>query len=281
MRLRLLTLAILVCFGSASVSAFKLRGLPDAKKGSFYLYWGYNRSVFSKSNLHFNGPNYDFTLYDVTASDRPTDLGAVYVKPNTFTIPQYNYRLGYFITNRISISAGMDHMKYVVDENQASKISGVIAPEASKKYQGTYLNHPINITPDLLTFEHSDGFNLASLELEYLQPIKRFGKDNFSFLWNFGMGGVWVITKTKVAVMEEGLDNDFHLSGYAMSMKTGPRIEYKNRFFVMAEIKGGYAHLPDIPIMNAAPMRCDQSIGFFEYYIAAGVNFKIHRSNKK
>ena len=36
-----------------------------------YFYWGYNRDYFSHSDIHFHGPGYDFTVYDVTARDRP------------------------------------------------------------------------------------------------------------------------------------------------------------------------------------------------------------------
>lgn len=66
------------------------------------------------SSLHFTGPLYDFTLYNLEGADRPSALGSVYVNPGTFTIPQYTYRLAYYLTDRLAISGGMDHMKYVV-----------------------------------------------------------------------------------------------------------------------------------------------------------------------
>ena len=31
-----------------------------------YFYWGYNRSIYSKTDIHFHGPGYDFTVYDAT-----------------------------------------------------------------------------------------------------------------------------------------------------------------------------------------------------------------------
>ena len=38
--------------------------------GKFYAYWGWNSSSYSKSNIHFKGNNYDFTLLDIKAKDR-------------------------------------------------------------------------------------------------------------------------------------------------------------------------------------------------------------------
>lgn len=247
--------------------------LIEEKRGSFFFYWGYNRSFYSKTNLHFNGPNYDFTVYDLEATDRPTKFGATYFKPSSLTVPQYNVRLGYFITDRFAISAGMDHMKYVVKQNQMTRISGVITENASEKYAGSYLNEPIQLTEDLLKFEHTDGFNLASLDFEYLLPIGYLFNKRLAFQWNFGVGGIWIITKTDVRVMGDGLDNDFHIAGYTMTAKSGPRMEFKNRLFLAAEFKGGYASLPSVLIKNEAPEIGDHNLTFLEYYVVVGINF--------
>ena len=247
----------------------------ESKKNSFFIFWGYNRSYYSKTNLHFNGPNYDFTLYNLKAKDRPSQRFLTYINPSTITVPQYNFRFGYFLTNRISISMGIDHMKYVINPNQETLISGVITANASDTYAGTYLNQPILLDRDLLEFEHTDGFNLITLDLEYLQPIKSFKKTKISTFWNFGIGGIWVATKTNVKVLKDGLDNDFHIAGYSLVGKTGPRIEYNNRFFILSEIKGGYASLPSVLVKNSAPELGDHNLSFIEFYIAIGVNFKI------
>lgn len=252
---------------------------PNEKKGLFYFYWGYNRSYFSKTNLHFNGPNYDFTLYDIRAKDKPSKLDWDYINPTKFTIPQYNYRFGYFITDGISISGGLDHMKYVVTQNQLTKISGVITEVASTEYAGSYLNQPIELKEDLLKFEHTDGFNLMSIDLEYLLNFKNknYSRNKLSFNMNFGLGGIWIVTKTNVKVFGDGLDNDFHIAGFTLVGKLGPRIEYKNKFFILGEIKGGYASLPSVLIKNAEPEIGDHNLTFIEYYFAIGSYFRLFK----
>jgi hypothetical protein len=251
-------------------------------KGDFYFYWGYNRSSYSLSNLHFNGPLYDFTLYDLNAKDRPSAITWQYINPTKLSIPQYNVRMGYYFTDRFAISFGMDHMKYVITPDQNTLISGVITSEISEKYEGAYLNEPIQLSDDLLEFEHTDGFNLVSLEFEYLHPIfRQIGKSDFSMKWNAGLGGIWIVTKTKVKVLGEGLDNDFHVAGYTLAGKTGPRFFYKNKFFLLAEIKGGYASLPSVLIKNAEPEIGDHNLLFLEYYIALGLNFKLGKRKKE
>ena len=276
--MKIKTILLLLLFGLTSAEI--LAQEPTfTRKGAFYFYWGYNRSVYARTNLHFNGPEYDFTLYDLKGTDRPTRFGWEYFDPSRFTIPQYNFRLGYYITDRFTISLGSDHMKYVVSANQMTRISGEITDAISEKYGGAYLNQEIVLTEDLLKFEHSDGFNFSTIDLAYLQPL--FEKGEFSVLLNMGIGGVWIITKTNVKVFGEGLDNDFHIAGYGLAGKVGPRVEFKNRLFLLGEIKGGYASLPSVLIKNSEPEIGDHNLSFLEYYVALGVNFKIKRRKNK
>jgi hypothetical protein len=39
-------------------------------KGKFYFYWGGNREIYTKSDIHFKGADYDFTLNNVEAKER-------------------------------------------------------------------------------------------------------------------------------------------------------------------------------------------------------------------
>ena len=251
------------------------------KQRSFYFYWGYNRSYYSKTNLHFTGPNYDFTLYNLTGADRPSPVDLNYANPTRFTIPQFNYRIGYFLTKTLAVSIGMDHMKYVVNKNQQTTISGVVTEAASNVYAGSYLNKKVELKEDLLKFEHTNGFNLFSLDVEYLPNLFDLPKLKLAGYWNMGIGGIWIVTKTDVRVFGDGLDNDFHLSGYSLTSKTGPRIEYNNLIFLSGEIRGGYASLPSVLIKNSAPEIADHNLSFLEYYIVAGVNFRLGKREGK
>ena len=75
---------------------------PDTEtkgnKGKLYIYWGWNRGAFSNSDITFRGTDYDFTLRDVVADDRQSKFDMkTYFVPGHATIPQYNFRIGYFI----------------------------------------------------------------------------------------------------------------------------------------------------------------------------------------
>ena len=271
-------LVLILIFSSSSKSFAQSDSINNnlySQKGKFYFYWGYNRAWYRNSTFHVKGPEYDLTFYNLKATDRPTPFSVDYINPTKMWVPQYNFRIGYFISDRISASFGADHMKYVVTKYQTTTMSGVVTEAASIKYAGSYLNDTVQLTPDLLLLEHTNGFNLMSAEIEYLLPIKRVFNDKVALKWNFGFGGIWLITKTDVKVLNYGLDNDFHLSGYTIELKTGPRIELWDHFFVAAEFKNGFASLPNILIHNDQPDIGDQNITYYEFYVVGGYYFRL------
>ncbi|RZL36296.1 MAG: hypothetical protein EOO96_07300, partial [Pedobacter sp.] len=143
-----------------------------SRKGDFYFHWGYNSSWYGKSDIRLEGPNYDFTLHDVAAHDRQSKLDWDWLNPGLITVPQYNIRVGYFIKDNYSISIGWDHMKYVMDIPQSVAITGTIGPNITPEnistgaLAGTYNGQTINVKESMLTYEHTDGFNYANVEVE-------------------------------------------------------------------------------------------------------------------
>ena len=57
------------------------------------------------------------------------------------TIPQTNLKIGYFLTDTYTISFGLDHMKYVMNDNEYRTIDGYIDLPVSEEgsiYNGVY-----------------------------------------------------------------------------------------------------------------------------------------------
>ena len=115
------------------------------QNGGFYLYWGWNRGGYSSSDIRFVGQDYDFVLYDVLATDKQSKFSIrTYFGITKFTIPQYNFRIGYFVNHNWDISLGMDHMKYVVTADQLVNISGEIS-NTDTQYNNSYKNQRLEI----------------------------------------------------------------------------------------------------------------------------------------
>ena len=246
-------------------------------KDRLFIYWGYNRSAYTQSDIHLNGPGYDFTLKNTTASDRPTKFDpSVYFSVKLFTIPQYVYRAGYFITDNISVSLGIDHLKYVVDANQSLVLDGTIDSTASNTYAGTYSNQEHMLTNDFMRFEHSDGLNYVSAELDYHWHLANLG-ENFSISGIAGGGIGTYIPKTLVNLFGNRVDNSFHIAGYGASLHGKIRFYYRNTLFITTSVKSGWAFLPGVFVDGTDEAFCNHNFGWIEHYAAFGGQFYLRK----
>ena len=198
------------------------------------------------------------------------------------TIPQTNARIGYFFTDNYNISIGLDHMKYVVIPNQQVDITGSInLPENQDgaSFNGIYNNDEITLTKDFLQFEHTDGLNFINIEVGRIDDISSiFGirnTDVFQVNITEGLGGGLLYPKTNAVLLGNERNDEFHLSGYGVSLKGGLNLTFLKYFFVQLELKGGYIDLDDIRTTRSSEDTASQDFLFLERIIALGGRFRI------
>lgn len=240
-------------------------------KGRLFAYWGYNRAQFTPSNIHFTGPGYDFILHDVVANDRPEpfSLGG-YFAPKNMWIPQYNYRVGWFLNDHWSFSIGLDHMKYVVQEYQHVQLTGTISSERSPVYASTEA-HDVEITPDLLLYEHTDGLNLLALDADHYGHLWTSTSGRHALHLTQGLFIGPVIPRTDVRLFGEGLNNRFHLAGYGAGAQLGLFAVFFDRVFARANVRAGYIELPSVLTTGTAEDRARQHFWFVQENVVLGV----------
>lgn len=246
-------------------------------KGKFYFFWGGNRESYTNSDIHFKGADYDFTLYDVAAVDKPKGWHIDYINPTRMTIPQTNFRMGYFINDHYNISLGLDHMKYVMVQNQSVAITGNY-PAA---YNSTVINNGVvNLADEsFLTFEHTDGLNYINTEVSRVDDISKLFKikntDVFQISITEGVGGGILYPKTNAMLMLKERHDDFNVAGYGFSAKAGLNLTFFKHFFIQAELKGGCINMPNIKTTYDSADSASQKFMFFQRIIAFGGIFKI------
>ena len=253
-----------------------------SNKGKIFVYWGGNRGNFTDSDITFKGKNYNFRLNDVVSRDKPKGYHIDYINPLRLTIPQTNARIGYFFTDNYNISIGLDHIKYVVIPNQQVDITGSInLPENQDgaSFNGIYNNDEITLTKDFLQFEHTDGLNFINIEVGRIDDISSiFGirnTDVFQVNITEGLGGGLLYPKTNAVLLGNERNDEFHLSGYGVSLKGGLNLTFLKYFFVQLELKGGYIDLDDIRTTRSSEDTASQDFLFLERIIALGGRFRI------
>ncbi len=246
-------------------------------KGKFYIYWGGNRDSYTKSDIHFSGDDYDFTIENVAAEDKPKGWHIDYINPARMTIPQTNFRLGYFINDHYNISIGLDHMKYVMQQNKAVNINGYYPNQGS--YGESLSNNQVLLTEDFLTFEHTDGLNYINSEFARVDDLSKLiginKTDTFQINLLEGVGGGVLYPKTNTKLLGKERHDDFHLSGYGVSAKIGLNLVFFKYFFIEAELKGGYVNMNDIRTTASSNDKAQQEFFFLQRIIAFGGIFRI------
>lgn len=281
MKIKLVLIALTFCAFSTMSSAqdlgINLEKYTAHNKGKFFVSWGGNRESYSKSDIHFKGNDYDFTLYDVKAEDKPKGWHVDYINPARMTIPQTNFRLGYFISDHYSITLGVDHMKYVMYQNQAVDYSGTF-PNAGT-YGEALPNNQVFLTEEFLTFEHTDGLNYVHTEVSRFDDISKLfnitDTDKIQINITEGLGVGVLYPKTNTQLLGRERHDDFHISGYGVSAKAGLNITFLKHFYIQGELKGGYINMPDIRTTKSSSDTASQHFTFFQRIIAVGGIFRI------
>lgn len=264
-----LTTLLFFCILTVSVLAQKKSRLLSG----MYIQWGYNTEWYTNSNIHVLMPNgTNFTLHHAKASDRP-DLDAVYKKPADVSIPQYNYRVGFYLNKKHTkaLEINFDHAKYIVNDGQTVRVTGTI--------DGIPVNADSVLNPQtFLHFEHTDGANWLHINYVHQQTLlmKRNNKSPLiNFIWKAGAG--INIPRSDFTWRGDRHNNAFHVAGYNIGAEAGFRIYPVKKFFFEFTGKSGYVrYLNALSNSNAVKgVRVRHGFGYLELIglIGYDINF--------
>jgi hypothetical protein len=224
-----------------------------------YLQWGYNTEWYTKSTIHFkgtvNGVSHDFKLRQLTAHDR-NDLASIRKRPLNITIPQYNYRLGFYLNaqHTKAIELNFDHTKYIVFNNQRVHATGFIG--------GQQFDKDTSFSRDQVHLEHTNGANFY--HFNYVRQYTVASRSNHqpvvTLLWKAGAG--FMIPKTDVTLFGKSLDNRFHIAGYCLGAEGGARWYVSRKFFFEGTAKTGFVNYTNALTVDGG--KAQHSFGYFE-----------------
>ena len=108
--------------------AIKAQHIQTNKK-EFYISWGYNTEWYTRSNVKVKQPatGSEYILKNVKGHDhRGWDESDFFLMD--ITIPQYNYRIGYYFNAKknIAFEINFDHTKFIITDGQQIHVAGII-----------------------------------------------------------------------------------------------------------------------------------------------------------
>lgn len=276
----LLLLAIIAVPANAQVRKHQRKRSTNA--GTLFFYWGYNRTAYTKSNIHFIGSDYDFEMKGVKATDRQPKFGAnLYLNPMNMTIPQYNFRIGYYFTEKWAFSVGVDHFNYVMAPNNEVVLDGHFGMGVDSVWQGNYQQESTVIDPNHFHYEHSGGLNYMRIELIRSYDIWEAGdRRQFAITGNVGLNLGPMLTTTNFRFANEQSNRSTALSGYGIGANASVRLEFFKHLFIQGEGGLAFAHLPGVRTRaNDRNQRAKQAFGLATYNVSLGLLFYIKTKN--
>jgi hypothetical protein len=236
---------------------------PDSK-GKYYIAFGYNKDWYTRSDIRVHDDEnntMDFTLYDMTARDRP-DIRNIFRLQ--LSIPQYGYRMGYwFPSGRFGVEINFDHAKYIVNDNQTARIDGHI--------NGVQVSGDTLVTPHFLHLEHTDGANFLMFNIMYRQSLLQ--RKYLSTSWITKLGGGMVVPRSDVTLFGQRWNHCFHVAGQVFGIETGFRTEFFRFFFLETTVKGAYANYANVLAIN--PILISHRFGTFMVEAHAGFQLPV------
>lgn len=237
-----------------------------------YLQWGYNTETYTKSNIHFrmsNGNN--FTIHKAVAHDKG-DFDAIYKKPGDISIPQYNYRIGFYLNHKKSraLELNFDHTKYVVTDGQTARVTGTI--------DGLTVNGDSVLNPaTFLHFEHTDGANWLHVNYVSQHLLANTASDSRPLVTGVWKAGAGInIPRTDFTWRGDRLNNNFHVAGYNISIEAGIRLYMLRSVFFELTGKTGYVKYINA-LANTHALkgsRVTHSFGYLESIATLGYDIK-------
>lgn len=250
---------------SDQMKSITLNGDEDKKPflHQIYFSWGWHKGYHSNTDVKFTTPDGTFTIHDAVGKDRPSPFDPkIYFNPSTISIPQFNMELGVMFNEKWGMELKQDHMKLVFDSSRPYEITGdyshqvVVTNEhpTSEWDQQIPVDFSVakaNKDASWLQFEHTDGYNYASLGAVYNQRLYQTKNEKFKIDSRFGAGAGLMIPKTKVMMHQdrqwnwEGLDNFWHIAGGGVHGEAKLRFTFWDSVFLQAATRGTYIKVKD------------------------------------
>lgn len=238
------------------------------KTGSFYFSWGYNTELYTPSNIHVKQPelNNDYTFNNIAGHDK---IGWDKLLQNQLTIPQYNYRIGYFFNEKqdLAFELNFDHTKFVVAQGQSARVSG--------KINGRTVDTMIHIGYNTLEYQLNNGANFFLFNI--VKKVNLYdasdGKINICALGKFGVGPLVPHVQNRIF----GNDNvpHFQLGGWNTGVETTIKATFHKHVYLEFCTKLDYARYFNLQVYKGT---VSQSFLCYELILNLGYTFQLNKN---
>ncbi len=241
------------------------------RTGSIYGSWGYNEESYTKSTIHVDqsGLGNNFDMVHVSGHDHEGWNDGITNK--ALTIPQYNYRLGYYFNDKqdLAFELNFDHTKYIIVDGTNIHIKGTV-------------NHKTVDSNIVFSQQNGDYYYLNNGANFFLfNIVKRLGlyhtHNNYFRLDLTGKVGIGpVIPHVQNSFFGYANHQQFQLGGWNTGVEVALRATILRYAFIEFSQKLDYARYSHLEIYGGT---AKQNFGTYETILSIGAIIPTTRHN--
>lgn len=244
------------------------------RKHELYFSWGYNKEWYTNSNVSVSQPSLgnSFTFVNVKGVDHPGWENEQFFT-KALSIPQYNYRLGYFIDRDKgwAVEINFDHTKWLFPNNQMVHIKGKInnqpidgqvlfADSVAETDSSSY--HYLNNGANFLLFNVVKRWHIWANKKQTIL-VDGLGK--------FGVGPVIPHVQVKYFNQQQN-DPHFQLGGWNVGLEADLKVTFFQYVYIEYANKLDYARYTNLKIYQGTDK---QAFGTYEMILNLGISFPV------
>ncbi len=233
-----------------------------------YFAWGYNKEWYSSSTIKVSQPsqNSHYQFNNVSGNDH---IGWDKLFQHELTIPQYNYRFGFFTKKHPSwgFEFNFDHTKYQMTPGQYAHVTGTI--------NGRNVDTNMVIIDSVNFWKLNNGANFFCFNV-----MKRFylggtrgGMFKLFTIYKLGIGPV--IPHVENTLMGHDNNPHFQLGGFNAGFEAAYRLEITKFFYLDLAQKVDYANYFGLRVYEGTAKQ-----SFFTYEVMATLGIIIPYKEK-
>ena len=236
-------------------------------KGELYLSWGYNTEWYTKSNIRISQPELgnDYTFNHIKGHDRRGWDNKILKKG--ISIPQYNYRLGYFFNPEKGwgVEINFDHTKFVFKDEQDVSLTG--------KLNGRQVDTTIHFSEaNGFYYYLNNGANFLLFNIVKRGRVYESGKGNLKldFLGKAGIGPV--IPHVQNSLFGNANKPHFQFGGWNIGLEGTVKVTFFKYAFLEYCNKLDYARYSNLRIYEG---KAKQAFGTYEMILNIGATIPV------
>lgn len=238
----------------------------NSPKGTLYASWGYNKEWYTQSHIHIRQEalGNDYTFKNVWAKDKP-GWNTKSIFKQAISIPQYNYRLGYWFDDNWAFEINFDHTKYQVVQEQLLHVQG----NMNFLPVDTYMLNNGN-----LRWQLNNGANFFLFNLVRRYPIKPLQWRNFNSMLLLKGGLGFMVPHVENTIFGKNNQKGFQFGGWDIGFEAALRLTFFKYAYLEYCNKLVYARYSGLKVDQGTAR---QAFGCYEMILNLGVSIPIKK----